>query len=176
MRVTGSNGRTDTDGVPMECSVCLGLISLLLFHPFPLSDHLCAQRYDVQTHHSSYEPRSSYFSATPKCLEKQALLPTFHHPHKAVDIFNYQTLHEALQTLDEPPQGEYESEKGTPLPAYGSIAHHYQQQEFIPPLANTNMESPSPHSRFRHRRPSRMTPRHTILCNQRIHPPQHMGA
>jgi len=133
MRVTGSNGRTDTDGVPMECSVCLGLISLLLFHSFPLSDHLCAQRYDVQIHHSSYEPRSSYFSATPKCLEKQALLSTSHHSHKAVDIFNYQTLHEALQTLDEPPQGEYESEKGTPLPAYGSIAHHYQQQEFIPP-------------------------------------------
>lgn len=99
-----------------------------------MSDHLCAQRYDVQTHHSSYEPRSGCFSAvTPKCLEKQASLPTFHHSHKAADVFNYQTLHEALQTLDEPPPGEYESEKGTPLPAYGSIAHHYQQQEFIPP-------------------------------------------
>ncbi|PWW75896.1 hypothetical protein C7212DRAFT_352239 [Tuber magnatum] len=98
-----------------------------------MSDNLCAQRCDVQTHHPSFEPRSECFSAAPKCLEKQALLPTF---HKAVDVFNYQTLHEALQTLDEPSSGEYGSEKGTPLPAYGSIAHHYQQQqEFpLPPL------------------------------------------
>ncbi|RPA99649.1 hypothetical protein L873DRAFT_1767469 [Choiromyces venosus 120613-1] len=125
MRLTGANGRTDIEGVLMECS-----------------------RYDVQTHHPSYEPRSECFSAAPRCLEKQALLPTFnyqqhhYHPHKASDIFNYQVLHEALQTLDEPSPGEYESEKGTPLPAYGSIAHHYQlqqhqqhqhQQEFIPP-------------------------------------------
>ncbi|CAZ81932.1 unnamed protein product [Tuber melanosporum] len=98
-----------------------------------MSDHPCAQRYDVQTHHPSYEPRSECFSAASKCLEKQAPLPTFHPHHKVVDVFNYQTLHEALQTLDEPPSGEYESEKGTPLPAYGSIAHHYQQQEFTPP-------------------------------------------
>ncbi|CUS10994.1 unnamed protein product [Tuber aestivum] len=111
MRLTGGSGRADTDGVPMECS-----------------------GYDGQIHHPSYEPRSECFSAAPKCLEKQALLPTFHHHHKAIDVFNYQTLHEALQTLDEPPLGECESEKGTPLPAYGSIAHHHQQLDFPLPL------------------------------------------